>query len=121
MSPATRWDGSASKRPSSSCSKARAMAFSRCRSGCRILPRRCGTKRFVKKRLTARTACDTLFQRALEAGIQDGALRSDLDAEAGADLLMCVWQGLRVEVGLYNVSEERAVRAVSLALALMAN
>jgi len=62
-----------------------------------------------------------LFQRALEAGIQDGALRSDLDAEAGADLLMCVWQGLRVEVGLYNVSEERAVRAVSLALALMAN
>jgi AcrR family transcriptional regulator len=61
-----------------------------------------------------------LFQRALEAAIADGELRSDLDAEAGADLLMCVWQGLRVEVGLYNVSEERAVRAVSQVLTLMA-
>ena len=61
-----------------------------------------------------------LFQRALEAGVKDGELRSDLDTEAGADLLMCVWQGLRVEVGLYNVPEERAVRAVSQALTLMA-
>jgi len=61
-----------------------------------------------------------LFQRALETAIADGELRSDLDAEAGADLLMCVWQGLRVEVGLYNVSEERAVRAISQVLTLMA-
>jgi AcrR family transcriptional regulator len=61
-----------------------------------------------------------MFRRALEAGIADGALRSDLDAEAGADLLMCLWQGLRVEVGLYNVSEERAVRAISEVLRLMA-
>jgi AcrR family transcriptional regulator len=61
-----------------------------------------------------------LFQRALEFGIKDGALRSDLDTEAGADLLICVWQGLRVEVGLYNVPEERAVRAISQALTLMA-
>jgi AcrR family transcriptional regulator len=61
-----------------------------------------------------------MFRRALEAGISDGVLRSDLDAEAGADLLMCLWQGLRVEVGLYDVSEERAVRAVSQVLALMA-
>jgi TetR/AcrR family transcriptional regulator, transcriptional repressor of aconitase len=61
-----------------------------------------------------------MFRRALEAGIKDGALRSDLDAEAGADLLMCLWQGLRVEVGLYSVPEERAVRAISQVLTLMA-
>jgi TetR/AcrR family transcriptional regulator, transcriptional repressor of aconitase len=61
-----------------------------------------------------------MFARAIQAGVHDGVLRGDLDADAGADLRMCLWQGLRVEVGLYNVSEERAARAVSQVLALMA-
>ena len=61
-----------------------------------------------------------VFKSALQAGIKGGDLRGDLDPEVGADILMCLWQGLRVEVGLYDVSEERAVRAVRQVLALMA-
>jgi len=61
-----------------------------------------------------------MFKRAIEAAINGDVLRNDLDPEAGADALMCLWQGLRVEVGLYGVSEERAVRAVRQVLALMA-
>lgn len=61
-----------------------------------------------------------LFHHALQAGIEDGALREDIDPDASADLLMCVWQGLRVEVGLYDVDEQRAFRALRQVLALMA-
>jgi AcrR family transcriptional regulator len=61
-----------------------------------------------------------VFKSALQAGINDGELREDLDPEAGADVLMCLWQGLRVEVGLYDISEDRAIRAIRQVLALMA-
>jgi len=61
-----------------------------------------------------------MFRHAIQAGIKDGALREDLDPDAGADLLMCLWQGLRVEVGLYEVDEQRAFRALRQVLALMA-
>ena len=70
--------------------------------------------------ITGTNGLRRVFESALQAGIKDGDLRADLDPEAGADVLMCLWQGLRVEVGLYDVSEERAVRAVRQVLALMA-
>ena len=62
----------------------------------------------------------TVFRNAITAGIKSNELRDDVDPEAAADLLMCVWQGIRVEVGLYKLDEERAFRAVRQVLALMA-
>jgi AcrR family transcriptional regulator len=74
-------------------------------------------------RQTAIAGIDRLrvvFREAVEAGIKSDDLRSDLDPQAAADLLMCVWQGIRVEVGLYGIDEDRAFRALRQALALMA-
>jgi AcrR family transcriptional regulator len=62
----------------------------------------------------------SVFRGAVSAGIKTGDLRPDLDPEAAADLLMCMWQGIRVEVGLYGIGEDRAQRAVQQVLALMA-
>jgi AcrR family transcriptional regulator len=61
-----------------------------------------------------------VFRDAIEAGIRHGELRADLDPACAADVLMCMWQGTRVEVGLYQVDEERALRALHQVLALMA-
>jgi AcrR family transcriptional regulator len=61
-----------------------------------------------------------VFRDAIEAGIKSNELRHDLDPGAAADILMCMWQGTRVEVGLYGVDEERAFRALRQVLALMA-
>jgi TetR/AcrR family transcriptional regulator, transcriptional repressor of aconitase len=61
-----------------------------------------------------------VFCQAVENGINSQDLRDDLDPEAAADILMCVWQGIRVEVGLYGISEDRALRALRQVLALMA-
>jgi AcrR family transcriptional regulator len=61
-----------------------------------------------------------VFRRAVEDGIKGKDLRDDLDPEAAADILMCVWQGIRVEVGLYGIDEDRAHRALRQVLTLMA-
>jgi AcrR family transcriptional regulator len=74
-------------------------------------------------RNTAITGSDRLrsvFRSAVQDGMKSGDLRDDLDPDAAADLLMCIWQGIRVEVGLYRVSEDRALRALRQMLALMA-
>jgi AcrR family transcriptional regulator len=61
-----------------------------------------------------------VFRGAVAAGIKSHDLRADLDPDAAADILMCMWQGTRVEVGLYKIGEERALRALRQVLALMA-
>jgi AcrR family transcriptional regulator len=62
----------------------------------------------------------SVFRHAVIAGMKTHELRADLNPEDTADLLMCMWQGVRVEVGLYGIGEERALRAVQQVLALMA-
>lgn len=61
-----------------------------------------------------------VFRSAVEAGIKSNELREGIDPTAAADLLMCMWQGIRVEVGLYGIEEERAFRSLRQVLALMA-
>jgi len=60
-----------------------------------------------------------LFRQAIEAGMESGEVRSDLDAGLMSDLLMLLWQGVRVEVGLYGMSEDRASEVVIEALRIM--
>ena len=62
----------------------------------------------------------SVFRDAIAAGVKSNELRADVDSEAAADLLMCLWQGVRVEVGLYKLDEDRALRALRQVLALMA-
>lgn len=62
----------------------------------------------------------TVFRNAIEAGIKSNELRADIDPGAAADVLMCMWQGTRVEVGLYGIDEDRALLALRQVLALMA-
>src|SRR5687768_12723062 len=61
-----------------------------------------------------------VFRDAVAAGIKSKELRDDVDPEAAADILMSLWQGIRVEVGLYKLDEDRALRAIRQVLALMA-
>ena len=63
----------------------------------------------------------SVFRQAIAAGIKSKDLRGDIDPDAGADLMMCLWQGIRVEVGLYKIDEERASRALRQVLTLMAS
>lgn len=61
----------------------------------------------------------TMFRQAIQAGIESGEIRGDLDAGLMSDLLMLMWQGIRVEVGLYGMSEDRASEVVIESLRLM--
>jgi AcrR family transcriptional regulator len=61
----------------------------------------------------------SLFRNAIDAGIESGELRPDLNNELIADLLMTLWQGIRVEVGLYGMDEDRASDVVIETLRLL--
>jgi AcrR family transcriptional regulator len=60
-----------------------------------------------------------VFRSAIASGKETGEVRDDVDAEAIADLFMVMWQGLRVQVGLYEMPEERASDVVIQTLRLL--
>ena len=60
-----------------------------------------------------------VFYRSIEAGINHGELRADLDLDLAADLLMTVWQGARAEVGLGSLQEDRVSQIVRFLMGLM--
>ncbi|HLF78494.1 MAG TPA: TetR/AcrR family transcriptional regulator, partial [Dehalococcoidia bacterium] len=56
-----------------------------------------------------------VFRRSIENAVAGGKLREDLDPELAADLLLTIWQGARVEVGLDDMEEDRVSQVVRLA------
>ncbi len=60
-----------------------------------------------------------VFRKAIAAGIRSGEVRTDADPELTSDLLMLIWQGMRVEVGLYGMSEDRAAEVVAHSMRLL--
>jgi AcrR family transcriptional regulator len=60
-----------------------------------------------------------MFYRVAQVGIERGEWRCDLDPAYIADLLIMLWQGIRVEVGLYGMPEDRASEIVIETLRLL--
>jgi AcrR family transcriptional regulator len=61
----------------------------------------------------------SMFCSVASVGIARGEWRCDLDPGFIADLLILLWQGIRVEVGLYGMSEDRASDVVIQTLRLL--
>jgi len=71
------------------------------------------------RRFSLQAPTRDVFYRSIEAGINQGDLRDDLDIELAADLLMTVWQGSRAEVGLGSLQEDRVSQVVRFLMRLM--